>query len=93
MGPQLYLILALAAAVPVTYGTMWLKKEWAVSVAYKQGKADGESAVSAKGVASANDTVAAIRAAEAETPLPADKAAILALCKKRASCKERGTLR
>lgn len=93
MGPQLYLILALALAVPATYGTMWLKKEWAVSAAYKQGKTDGEAAVSAKGVASAADTVNEIRRAEAETPLPADKTAIIDLCKKRASCRERGTLR
>lgn len=93
MGPQLYLILVLAAAIPVTYGTMWLKKEWAVAVAYRQGKIDGEAAVSAKGVANATETAAAIRRAEAETPLPAGKTAIIELCKKRASCRERGTLR
>lgn len=92
MGPQLYLILALVAAVPATYGTMWVKQQWAVSHAYRAGQEAGEAAVSAKGVAAATETADALRAAEAATPLPADKAAIVALCKKRPSCRERGSL-
>lgn len=41
-------------------------------------------------VAAAVETAKAEREAEAETPLPADKAAILDLCKRSASCRERG---
>ena len=93
MAPTFWLIVMLGAAVPLTYGTMWLKQQWAVSVAYKEGKKDGAAEVTAKGVAAAGDTAAAIRDADATTPLPADKAAIVALCKQRASCRERGSLK
>jgi hypothetical protein len=38
----------------------------------------------------ANDIAKAAHEAEASTPLPADKAAILELCRRSASCRERG---
>ena len=92
MGPLLYLCMALGAALPVTYGVMAVKNTWAVSAAYKQGKVDGAGAASAAGIDSANQTVGIIRDAEETTPLVTG-AAIRELCKKRASCRERGQIK
>jgi threonine/homoserine efflux transporter RhtA len=49
-----------------------------------------KATISAGAVEAATKTVAAAQQAEAATPLPADKQAILDLCRKSASCRERG---
>ena len=48
-----------------------------------------KAAISAGAVAAATKTAEAANAAEASTPLPADKQAVLALCQRSASCRER----
>jgi len=53
-------------------------------------KAAAEAASAAATVQAATATAKAAQAAEASTPLPADKAAIIDLCRKSASCRERG---
>ena len=90
MGPQLYLILALAAALPATYGVMTVKRQIAVSHAYEVGKRVGEETVAAATTKAAREIVTAQAEGEAAAaPVPADKAAIIALCQKSASCRER----
>jgi hypothetical protein len=90
MGPQFYLIVVLAAAIPATYGTMWVKREWAVSAAYKQGKIDGAGAVAAKTTEAATETVKAVEAGERSAePAPADKTKLIELCNRSASCRDR----
>jgi Sec-independent protein translocase protein TatA len=53
-------------------------------------KAEGQAQTATATVASATETAKAERQAEAETTLPADKQAILDLCRRSASCRERG---
>lgn len=43
LGPQLYLMLALALSGPATYGVMWVKREWAVSSAIKHARAERDA--------------------------------------------------
>ena len=89
-GPQIYLILALVAALPATYGVMWVKRELAVKAAYTQGQSAGAGQTAAATTKAAGKTVAAVAEGEAATPsVPADKAAIIALCQRSASCRER----
>jgi dihydrodipicolinate synthase/N-acetylneuraminate lyase len=52
-----------------------------------------KAAISAGAVEAATKTAAAEREAFETTPLPANKPAIVDLCKRSASCRERGTLR
>jgi len=88
--PQLYLILALLAAIPATYGVMTVKRQIAVSHAYEAGKRVGEEIVAAATTAKAREIVTAQAEGEASAaPVPADKAAIIALCQRSASCRER----
>ena len=88
--PQLYLILALLAAIPATYGVMAVKRQIAVSHAYEAGKRVGEEIVAAATTAKAREIVTAQAEGEASAaPVPADKAAIIALCQRSASCRER----
>jgi hypothetical protein len=89
-------VLALAgwAATAGTYGVMWISKERAKVAAYSKGHEDGAASVSAAGVKGAIDAARARLEAENETPaVPSDKAALAALCKRSASCRERGQLR
>jgi hypothetical protein len=51
--------------------------------------AKAEAKTSTVTVAAAVETAKAAHQAEADTPLPADKAAIMELCRKSASCRER----
>ena len=93
MPPTLLLLLALGLSGPVTYGVMWVQRERAAHAAYESGKEAGIAEGRASGVAAASATVEARREAEAEVPpVPADKAALIALCKRSASCRERGSL-
>jgi hypothetical protein len=80
-------------ALPVTYGVTKLNGQREAKAAYEQGKSAGLGAASTATLAGATKTAEAERAAEAETPLPADRAAVIALCKRSASCRERGTLK
>jgi hypothetical protein len=52
--------------------------------------AKAEAKTSTATVAAAVETAKAAREAEEATPLPADMAAIVELCRKSASCRERG---
>ena len=49
-----------------------------------------KATISAGAVVAATETAKAANAAEASTPLPADKQAVFDLCRKSASCRERG---
>jgi hypothetical protein len=60
-----------------------------VQAAYEKGVISGKGSASTATVASATETAAAERTAEEATPLPADKQAIVDLCRKSASCRER----
>ena len=55
-------------------------------------EASARGTVAAEAVKAAIETAAAERKAVEDTPLPADKAAVIELCKRRASCRERGKL-
>jgi hypothetical protein len=91
MGPLAYLCIALALAVPGTYGTMKVLEAKRVAAAYAEGKRAGASEVAAATTASANKTLAAVAEGEASAPeVPEAKAELVALCKRSASCRERG---
>jgi len=91
MGPQLYLILALVAAVPSTYGYMWIKQQVLVTRAYESGKKVGREEVAAATNTKSRDVVASVESGEREAPIvdPA-RQKIVELCKRSASCRERG---
>lgn len=93
MGPMVYLVIALGLALPATYGALKVKHSWEMKAAYDKGIEVGKSFASAATVASATKTAEAERAATDETPLPTDRADIIALCKRSASCKERRTVK
>lgn len=93
MGPAIYLILALVAALPTTYGVMAVKRNWEVKAAYDKGFEAGKGTASAATVEGATRTASAERQAEADVPpVPAERAAIIERCKRAASCRERGLL-
>ena len=98
MGPQLYLILALVAAIPATYGYMKVREV----VVVHQARADERN----KGVEACNirvgkieqenrrSTAKAVDEAEraAGTVTDADDKELAEICKRSASCRSRGTL-
>lgn len=89
-GPQIYLILALLAAVPSTYGVMKMKQMRVEVAAFEAGKKVGAETVAATVSKQANDIIAAVSDGEATAPVvSAEKEAIAALCQKSASCRER----
>ena len=89
-GPQIYLILALVAALPAQYGYMKLKQYRIETAAYAAGKRVGAETVAAATTARATEIAAAVTEAEASVaPVDPAKAAIVALCQKQASCRER----
>lgn len=90
---MLWLVGVLTLALPATYGVMKIKSGFETRAAYDKGVEAGKGAASTATVDGALKTAAAERAAEAETPLLTDKAAIIAECKRSASCRERGTLK
>lgn len=91
MGPQLYLILALVAATPITYGVMWVKREIAVKEAFNEGKKVGAETVAATVTKSSRETVTAVEEGERTAPVvSADRQKIIDLCKRSASCRDRG---
>ena len=91
MGPQLYLLMALAAGIPATYGVMWVKQQIAVKHAYADGKRVGAEQVAATVAKAARERVAAVERGEREAEtVPVEKAKIVDLCKRSASCRDRG---
>lgn len=90
MGPQVYLMLALALSGPATYGVMWIKREVAVHHAYAEGLKVGKSQVAAATTAQAAVIVAEVQKGEAEAPvISPEKAKIIELCNRSASCRDR----
>jgi hypothetical protein len=97
IGPQTYLIGALIAALVGTYVVMNIKRDQAIikahNVGYSEGHKIGAGAVAAETTASANQTIRDVEQGEREAePVPADKAKIIELCKRSASCRDRGRL-
>lgn len=89
-GPLLWLVLALAASGPATYGVMVIKQHRIEIAAYDAGKAAGAASVAAKVTERASNTVAHIAEGEASVePLSPTKAAIIAACNRSASCRDR----
>jgi hypothetical protein len=90
MAPQIYLILALAAALPCTYGAMWMKQQIVAKHAYEAGIKVGEQTVAAAVTAKASEIVTAEARGEAEAPaVPPEKVALQQLCNRMASCRDR----
>ena len=80
-------------AVGGTYVFKEIQRGKDYRAAYVEGKAAGLGSASTAGAESANQTVTIIRDAEEATPLVAGDTAIRALCKTRASCRERGQIK
>lgn len=76
-----------------TYGFQKLKQGQVWQTAYGQGVTAGKGSASTATVAAATETANAERQAFDTTPLPPSKAAIVDLCKRSASCREKGTLK
>lgn len=92
MGPQLYLMLALALSGPATYGVMWIKREIAVKHAYDNGKKVGAEQAAAAINAASRERVTKFEEGQREAePVPADKQRLIELCKRSASCRANKT--
>ena len=92
MGPQLYLILALAIATPATYGYMWVKQQVLVSNAYENGKKVGAEQAAAAINKASRERVTQFEEGQREAePVPADKQRLIELCKRHASCRANKT--
>jgi hypothetical protein len=65
-------------------------RQW--QTAYGQGLAAGKASAGSAVIASATEAVREERKALDDTPLTAERAAIIAACKREASCRERGKL-
>jgi hypothetical protein len=90
MNPTLILIAALSIALPVMYGTMSAKKAMEVERAYSNGKKVGAETVAAATTEKANDVVRAVDEGEKSAPVVSpDKAKIIELCQRSASCRDR----
>lgn len=88
--PQVFMILALVAAIPATYGVMWAKREVAVKAAYETGKRVGTETVAATTTAASRERVAAVEEGERSAPVvPFERQMIIDLCNKSASCRSR----
>jgi hypothetical protein len=86
MNPLAYLCLALALALPATYGTMKVLEARRVQAAYEQGRAAGAGSTASAAVAEVKQAATDYREAEAETPLDADREYFKRLCGQSASC-------
>ena len=91
--PLLWLALVGWLAAGGTYAVQEFQKGRQWRVAYDKGFGAGEAAASKSTVVAATETARAEREAAEATPIPADKSAVTELCKRRASCRERGMLR
>lgn len=91
--PIVWLIAALLIAGGTWLGAYAIKKNTQINEARKEGIAIGTGEAAWKTLQAANETVAAERAAEAETPVNPDKAALIEICKRSASCTHRSKYR
>lgn len=92
--PQIVLFLVLLLAIPVTYGVMWAEKQIAVTRALARGEEIGKGAAAAAMTAKAAQTVADVQRGEAEAPpVPPERAKLLELCSRSASCRDRSTVK
>lgn len=89
-GPLIWLMLALAASGPATYGVMVIKQHRIEVAAYEAGKAVGAQSVAATVTASATGTANRVAEGEASVePISPTRAAIIAACNRSASCRDR----
>jgi hypothetical protein len=93
MTPSMWLGGAVAGCLALFAAGVTIKHRTQLADAVETGKAIGTGEASTAAVTAATETATALREAEAETPLPVDKQAILDLCKRRASCRERGAIK
>ena len=91
--PLLWLAVSGWLAVGGTYVFKEIQRGKDYRAAYVEGKAAGLGSASTAGAESANQTVTIIRDAEEATPLVTGDTAIRDLCKRRASCRERGQIK
>lgn len=80
-------------ALVATWGTMKIKHQAEVAASYEKGVNAGKAEASTATVAAATKTAEAEREATENTPLVTDKTALIALCKARASCRDRGNIK
>lgn len=90
---QAIAVVALFAVIVV--GVSWSIHEVRVAFdeARTQGFEAGKAVAAVSTVVEAAKTADVIREVEAEVSVPVDKAAIAELCKRRASCRERATIK
>ena len=94
MTPSIWLGGAVAACLALFVGGVAIKHRAQLAAAVETGKAIGTGETSKQTLDAATKTAEAEREATEEVgTVPADKAAIIALCKRSASCKERRTLK
>lgn len=91
--PLVWLALAGWLATGITYGVQEFQKGRQWRAAYDKGFGAGEAAASKSTVVAATETAKIEREVEESTPLPADRSAVIELCKRRASCRERGIVK
>jgi hypothetical protein len=88
--PVTWLAGAAAVCVGLFFGAVQLRHNAKLAAAHSTGVAVGKAESAATALASASKTAQAEREATEATPLPADKQAIIELCRKSASCRDRG---
>jgi hypothetical protein len=89
--PMLWLCIILGLALPGVYGTMKVLEAKRVAAALTEGKRVGAAQVAAATAQKAQETVAKADEGEASAPVvPAEMAALKALCDRSASCRDRG---
>lgn len=88
-GKNIWLLAAIIAFGGVTYAAYKNHQAKQIAAAVEATKAR----ISADALASVEKTAEAEREAIEITPLPRDKSAIMELCKRSASCRERSTLK
>jgi predicted membrane-bound mannosyltransferase len=89
MGKNVYAVVGLVILAGTVVTGYKMHEARKIAAAVEAAKA----AISAGAVEAVTKTAAAEREATDNTPLPADKQAIVELCKRSASCKERRTLK
>mgnify|MGYP001585293735 FL=1 len=88
--PLIWLCVVLGLALPATYGVLKVKSTWEVRAAYDKGVDAGKGQASVATVDAAKKTADAIRQADEEVFIRADRKAVYERCKRAASCRERG---
>jgi hypothetical protein len=91
MSPTLLIIGLLGLAVPATWVVTRTHALIQAQEAYQAGKAAARGEAQAQGAKAAQATSKALDDADKATSLPKGSVEIMALCRKEASCRERGT--